>query len=132
MANIQIEKIADVAVVHCEGRIVHSDAAFRLRNAVTQQSDARIIILDLSDLKALEGGGLGVLVFLHRWSRDHGIQLKLFDPPNCVQRKLKYISSEEFEIVGTDEVLSLLDWEARPKPADAVQQRLVTLTSVGS
>ena len=130
MANIQIEKIADVAVVHCEGRIVHSDAAFRLRNAVTQQSDARIIILDLSDLKALEGGGLGVLVFLHRWSRDHGIQLKLFDPPNRVQRKLKYVSNEEFEIVGTDEVLSLLGWEERPKPADAVFGTVVVENSV--
>jgi len=70
--------------------------------------------------KALEGGGLGMLVFLHRWSRNHGIQLKLFDPPNRVQRKLKYVSSEEFEIVGTDEVLSLLEWEVRSKPADAV------------
>jgi anti-anti-sigma factor len=130
MANIQIEKIADVAVVHCEGRIVHSDAAFKLRDAVTRQSDARIIILDLSDLKALEGGGLGMLVFLHRWSRDHGIHLKLFDPPNRVQRKLKSVSSEEFEIVGTDEVLSLLDWEVGTKPADAVFGTVVVENSV--
>ena len=116
MMNVQIEKIADVAIVHCEGRIVRSDAAFRLRDAVTRQTDFRVILLDLSDVKAVEGGGLGMLLFLHRWCHDQGIQLKLFDPPHRVRRGLERASpSVEFEIVGSDEVLSLLGWEGQPE-----------------
>jgi len=32
-------------------------------------------VLDLSELYALEGGALGILVFLQRWARNHDIQL---------------------------------------------------------
>jgi hypothetical protein len=37
MLKVHIEKIGDVAVVQCEGRIVRSEAAFELREAVTKQ-----------------------------------------------------------------------------------------------
>jgi anti-anti-sigma factor len=113
MLNVHIEKIRDVAVVQCEGRIVRSDAAFQLRDAVTKQIDARVILLDLSDVETLGGGGLGMLVFLQQWSRKYGIDLKLFDPTDAVRRSLERVSSE-FEIASTEEILSLLDWE-RPR-----------------
>jgi anti-anti-sigma factor len=89
MFNITVEKIGDAAVVHCEGRVVHSDAVFRLREAVTQERNARIILLDLSDVESLQGAGLGMLVFLHRWTQDRGIQFKLFDPPERVRQTLQ-------------------------------------------
>jgi anti-anti-sigma factor len=112
MLNVHIEKIGDVTVVQCEGRIVRSDAAFKLRDAVTQQIDARVILLDLSDVETLGGGGLGMLVFLQQWSRKHGVELKLFDPPDAVRRSLERVSSTtEFEIASTEEILSLLNWE---------------------
>ena len=112
MLKIDIEKIGDVAVVHCEGRIVRSDAAFRLRDAVTQQRNARVVLLDLSDVESLEGGGLGMLIFLQLWTRDHGIQLKVFDPPARVRQSLERArSAAEVEIAGMGEVLSLLGLE---------------------
>jgi hypothetical protein len=40
MLSVHIEKVGDMAVVECEGRIVGSEAAFILRNAVTSQTDA--------------------------------------------------------------------------------------------
>jgi len=129
MVNVQIEKIADVAVVHCEGRIVHSDAAFRLRDAVTRQTDSRVILLDLSEVKAVEGGGLGMLLFLHRWCHDQEIQLKLFDPPHRVRRSLERASPcVEFEIVRTDEVLSLLGWEGQSEPVVVSQENRELVT----
>jgi hypothetical protein len=67
MLTVQIETLGDLAVVECEGRIVRSEAAFELRKGVNSQSDARIIVLDLSEVSAIEGGGLGMLVFLQRW-----------------------------------------------------------------
>ena len=114
MFKVNIERIGDVAVIHCEGRVVHSEAAFRLRDAVTKQRDARVILLDLSDLQSLESGGLGMLVFLQRWTRDRGIQLKVFDPPAFLQQRLERVHfATELEIAGMSEVLSLLGWEPK-------------------
>ena len=114
MLKVSIENIGDVAVIHCEGRVVQSAAAFRLRDAVTQQRNARVVLLDLSDLQALEGGGLGMLVFLQRWTSEHGIQFKVFDPPAFVRQRLEQVrSASELEIAGTSEVLALLGWEPK-------------------
>ncbi len=109
MFNLTVETIGRLAVVHCVGRIVRSDAAFRLRNAVRQQRSAHIILLDLSGVEALEGGGLGMLLFLHLWTRDLGIQLKVMDPIACVRRSLERIrSTAAVQIAGMAEALSLL------------------------
>ena len=111
MLNLTVEKIGKIAVLHCEGRIVQSDAAFRLRDAVTQQRRSSVVLLDLSGVKALEGGGLGMLLFLQMWTRAHGIQFKVFDPPTGIRQSLERISSAAaVEIAGTGEVLSLLGW----------------------
>jgi hypothetical protein len=52
MLKINIDNIGDLAVVECEGRIVQSEAAFKLREAVTdvyfrgeaQQLCARVLL----------------------------------------------------------------------------------------
>jgi len=90
MLSVQIENIGDLAVVECEGRIVGSEAAFKLREAVTSQRDARTVVLDLSEVRAIEGSGLGMLVFLQRWAYDHDIRLKLFNPTKSVQDRLEH------------------------------------------
>ena len=111
MLNLTVEKIGRIAVLHCEGRIVRSDAAFRLRDAVTQQRRSSVVLLDLSGVKALEGGGLGMLLFLQMWTRAHGIQFKVFDAPAGIRQSLERVSSAAaVEIAGTGEVLSLLGW----------------------
>lgn len=109
MLDLSIERVGRLAVIHCEGRIVRSDAAFRLRDAVTQQSDARVVLLDLSGVRALEGGGLGMLAFLQIWTRRHGIQLKVLDPTARVRRILERArSTVAVEIAGLSEALSML------------------------
>jgi anti-anti-sigma regulatory factor len=109
MLSVHIENIGEVAVIECEGRIVRSEAAFELRKAVTLQSDARIIVLDLSEVTAIEGGGLGMLVFLQRWAHDHDIRLKLFNPRQPVRDKLGHASSMRgFDIATLDEMMALL------------------------
>ena len=64
MLSVHIENIGDMAVVECEDRVVRSEAAFKLREAVTSQRNARIIVLDLSEVRAIESSGLGMLGFL--------------------------------------------------------------------
>jgi len=89
MLEVHITKSEDVVVILCKGRIVRSAAAFSLRDAVTQQRDARVVLLDLSEVESVEGGGLGMLVFLQRWTRDNGIELILFGPSIPVRKSLE-------------------------------------------
>jgi anti-anti-sigma regulatory factor len=96
-------------VVECDGRIVRSEAAFALRDSVVSQSDARVIVLDLSEVNALEGGGLGMLIFLQRWAQDHPIDLKLFNRRSSVRARLERTNvPKELEIVGLEDVVDLL------------------------
>ena len=109
MLKLNIDNIGDLAIVECEGRIVQSEAAFKLRDAVTSQRDARTVVLELSEVHALEGGGLGMLIFLQRWARDHGIRFKLFNPSKSVRERLKLVSPlAEFDIPTLDEMMTLL------------------------
>jgi anti-anti-sigma regulatory factor len=109
MLSVHIENIGEMAIIECEGRIVRSEAALELRKAVNLQSDARTIVLDLSEVSAIEGGGLGMLVFLQRWAHDHDIRLKLFNPRHSVRDRLEQASSmREFDIATLDEMMALL------------------------
>lgn len=109
MLKISVENIGDLAIVECEGRIVQSNAAFELREAVTSQTDARTVVLDLFEVSAIEGGGLGMLVFLQRWAQDHDIRFKLFNPSNFVRDRLQKASSmSEFDIPTLHEMMALL------------------------
>lgn len=73
------------------------------------QEDANIILLDLSGVSAIEGGGLGMLMFLERWAYDHDIRFKLFNPKKAVRERLDLANSlPDFEIVTPDEMRALL------------------------
>jgi anti-anti-sigma factor len=112
MLSIHVDQVGDVAVVEFEGRIVRSEAVFELRDAVLSQAAARIVVLDLSEVDAIGGAGLGMLVFLQRWAYAHNIRLKLFNPRRSVQDRLEgAVTIPAFEIATLDEMISLL---ARP------------------
>jgi anti-anti-sigma regulatory factor len=109
MLTLHIENIGEMAVIECEGRIVGSESAFQLRDAVTLENGTRIIVLDLSEVSAIEGGGLGMLLLLQRWAQDHDIRLKLFNPRRSVRDRLERVSSmREFDIATLDEMMALL------------------------
>ena len=109
MLAIHVENLNDLAVIECKGRIVHSDSVFKLRDVVQAQATARIIALDLSEIKAISGGGLGMLVFLERWARQHKIRLKLFCPsPSVVEGLAQNRSILNFEIASFHEMMDIL------------------------
>jgi len=112
MFGVHVEKIGDVAVILCEGRMIGSDAAFRLRDEVRRQRNSTVVLLDLSELSFMGGDVLGMLVFLQAWTRDLGIQFKLFDPQPQVRLSLQRLRlTTEFEIASMDDVLSMLHWD---------------------
>jgi anti-anti-sigma regulatory factor len=114
MLNVTVENIGELRVVECEGRIVQSEAAFQLRDAVTSQTDARIVVLELSEVHAIEGGGVGMLVFLQRWARNRNIRFLLFNPSESVRNGLKRARSiSEFYFPTIEEMLALLAYASR-------------------
>jgi anti-anti-sigma factor len=109
MLKIHTEHIGNLTILECEGRIVNSESAFRLRNAVTSEIDAGVAVLDLTEVHALDGGGLGMLVFLQRWAHDHHIDLKLFNPSSSVRHRLEHASTMyEFEIAPLHQMTEIL------------------------
>jgi anti-anti-sigma regulatory factor len=109
MLNVTVAKIGELAVVGCAGRIVQRESVSRLREAVTSQIDARIVVLELSEVQSIGGGGLGMLASLQRWAREHNIRFLLFHPSKSVQSKLKRARSiAEFYIASLEEMRALL------------------------
>ena len=109
MLNVTVANMGELAVVSCEGRIVQRESAYKLREAVTSQTDVRIVVLELSEVRAIGGGGLGMLVFLQRWAQDHDIRFKLFNPCRSVRERLKKVHSvSEFDIPTLDELMAVL------------------------
>jgi len=108
MLSLHIENVDEVAIIECHGRIVRSEAAFKLREAVVSQKNARVIWLDLSEVSAIEGGGLGMLIFLQRWAEEQDVQLKLFNPSKPVKHRLEIATTVPcFEVVASEDVRAL-------------------------
>jgi anti-anti-sigma regulatory factor len=109
MLNVTVENIGELAVVDCEGRISQSQSALKLCEVVTSQTNARIVVLELSGVRAIGGGGLGMLISLQRWARKRQIRFLLFNPSNSVRNRLKRARSvAEFYIPSMEEMRALL------------------------
>jgi anti-anti-sigma factor len=109
MLTIDVEKTEDVVVVRCFGRLVRGVAVSVLRNAVISQGDTRIVVLDLTELEALDAGGLTALVSLHHWTQNRGIQLKLVNPSPFVLETLQRTGLDHvFEISTLHDALVVL------------------------
>jgi anti-anti-sigma factor len=87
MLTVNSERAGDVAVIKIAGRIVRGQEPI-LNSAVLAQKCSRVIVLDLSDVEALDAGGLNLLVSLHRWTEQNNIHLKLVNPSPFVYQML--------------------------------------------
>jgi anti-anti-sigma factor len=107
--HIKSEQTGDVAVLQCAGRIVRGEALHFLKDAVTGLNQPRVVVLDLTEVEMVDGGGLGVLVFLHRWTRDNDIQLKLVNPSSFVREMLgRTRLTCVFNISSVDDAVEIL------------------------
>jgi anti-anti-sigma factor len=108
MLTIRVENLNELAVVECKGRIIRSDSVYKLRDVVMAQ-ESPTIVLDLSEVQAIGGGGLGMLALLDRWARKHNVHLKLFSPSKAVVDGLEQTRSmSSFEIASFHEMMGLL------------------------
>jgi anti-anti-sigma factor len=120
MLTIRVERAEDVAVINCEGRIVRGQECI-LEKAVLAQEDARMIVLDLSDVEALDAGGVSLLVSLHRWTESRQAHLKLVNPRPFVYDMLTRTHLDcVFDISSLNHALAVLgNCECNSRPAHA-------------
>ena len=124
MFSVHVDKIGDVSVIRCEGRMIGSDAAFKLRDDVRRQRESRVVLLDLSELSFMGADVLGMIAFLQAWAQGLAIQLKLFDPPTGVRQSLQRLQpTVELEIASMDDVLSMLHWDGPKSRTVASESR---------
>lgn len=105
---LNIERFGDVAIIECERRIVQGEAAHRLRNAVIAEAESRMIVLDLSEVEAIEGGGLGMLAYLQLWAFARDISLKLFNPSSRVLARVEHACLHDWQMASLDELTALV------------------------
>jgi len=113
--HIRSEQTEDVAVLHCTGRIVRAKALDLLKAAVTRLTQTRVIVLDLSGVVTVDAGGLGMLVLLHSWTSDYGIQLTLVNPSNFVQEILERTElTRVLHVSSVDDAVGVLccNWDS--------------------
>jgi anti-anti-sigma regulatory factor len=104
MPRVRIDKVGEMAIIECTGEFVRAGSALKLRDAVTSQREARVVVLDLTEMNAIGGGGVRMLMRLRRWAENHNIRVKLFNPSGLVRDKLK---RDGFEIVTLEQMTSL-------------------------
>lgn len=80
MLRIVSEHVADAAILHCFGRIIAGAEAESLKDAVAEQADKRLVMLDLAGVDAIDARGLGLLVFLQTLGYALGFSLQLTNP----------------------------------------------------
>ena len=109
MLKVANQKLGGVAILRCQGRIVRGQESAILCTAA--QQNGRDVILDLSQVNAIDAGGLGALVSL----RAAGICLKLMDPTARVREILRLTKLDSiFEICESESIDVMLVEMGRP------------------
>ena len=99
MLRVQTEQSGEAKILHCTGRLVRGTETTALQQAVTSRGRQRRLILDLSGVSTVDAAGLGTLVGLYQWARDHRIELQLINLTERVQGLLR--------LTGLDKVLTI-------------------------
>jgi anti-anti-sigma factor len=108
MLKITIDKLGDVMIFHCSGRLAFGNEA-RLIHAVSKEPRPRFAVLDLAEVTAIDAAGLGVLVSVRNWAKATGTALKLMNLTPRVENLLELSGLRSvFEICSVPEMLGLL------------------------
>lgn len=119
--RVNFEQTNDVAVLLCSGRLVRGHDLDLLRECLTHLEHVRVIVLDLAEVEMIDAGALGMLVFLHHWSAERGIRLKIVNPAPLVRDMFERTRLNcVFDISSLEDALSIL------APASEIPPRYAT------
>ena len=109
MLKITVQKLGDISVLRCNGRIVAGDAGSILRKAVLSQRHTRMLVIDLARVERIDAGGLGVLLGLREATRSSATMFKLMNATKGVEKILELTRLQRvFEFCSVQELFCLL------------------------
>jgi anti-sigma B factor antagonist len=109
MLKITVQKLGDIHVLRCHGRIVAGDAGSILRNAVLSPRHTGMLVIDLARVERSDAGGLGVLLGLREAASSRAITFKLMNATKRVEEILELTHLQSvFEFCSVWELLCLL------------------------
>ena len=111
--KFQVERLRDLAVVRCSGRMVRGAALDQFRRRIEQLMEqlerVRVLVLDVSAVEQLDAGGLGTLLQVRRWAAQRSVKVKLANPPAFFRRLLEATHlTSMFEISSLKEAIYIL------------------------
>lgn len=109
MLHATVQKLGDTTVLRCQGRIVIGEAHSILRATVLNQTQARLLVLDLAQVECIDAGGLGVLLGIREWAHTNAIRFKLMNLMNNVEPIFELTKlNRVFEFCSVRDLLCLL------------------------
>jgi anti-anti-sigma factor len=109
MLHATIQKLGDTTVLHCKGRIVIGEAYSILRASVFNQRQARLLVLDLTQVECIDAGGLGALLGIREWAHTNAIRFKLMNLMKNVEPILELTRLDRvFEFCSVRDLICLL------------------------
>src|SRR5215813_8935357 len=101
---LEAGKLGEAAILRCKGRIVFRDEVIELSRVVGDAiQNARVLILDLQGVSAIDSAGLGELVALHMWAQANCCLLKMVGLSSRIRRLLELTNlTSVFEIYATE------------------------------
>ena len=78
MLQLGINRVGDMAVLHCAGRMVAGEGLKALQKTATEQRAAGLIF-DFRGVGTLDAAGLGTLLRIRQWCNAQGMSLKLIN-----------------------------------------------------
>lgn len=110
MLKITVQKLGDIDVLQCDGRIVAGDTGSILRNAVLSRGHTGMLVIDLARVERIDAGGLGILLGLRELARSRAIMFKLMNATKWVEEILELTHLQSvFEFCSVRELFCLLN-----------------------
>jgi len=108
MLRIDIDAVPHSATLRCSGRIVLGVEVEILRCMAESRNEA-CLMLDLSEIRAIDAAGLGLLVELHCRAQCRGRALRIVKASRCVRRLVALAKLQSVLEVAEAEVSDLGD-----------------------
>lgn len=115
MLRIDIHAAPQVATLRCSGRIVLGLEAETLRCMAETRTEP-YLVLDLSEIRAMDATGLGLLVELHCRAQRRDQALVIANASRCVRRLIALVNLQSvLDVSGGDEGDSWDDYEGQSR-----------------
>jgi len=119
MLTVTVEKLGEIVILRCQGRIVRGHETAVLCPAAQQRGQN--VVLDLAQVDAIDAAGIGALVSL----QAAGIYLKLMNPSEQVREILKITQLDSVFEIGESQSPPLSTFPEHPRKGEVFSESAI-------